>query len=175
MTFKIDPEFENLIPPQTDAPTYRGVVSMMPSARGFTPALVRSALTHLAGLESTDYYPLYTYDREPIKHLAEKDEWTDDDKRSALFMFVKYRRILMRDGFDYYAVFPKNRFNHNLDVRTKKAYAHMDYLMKNHGIKPPRGCDLRPLEDMEQWVHDKIIEVRILNAKRNGNPAATAR
>lgn len=138
-------------------------------------ALVRSAIQHLHAVESTEYYPLYTYDQDPIKHLVEKDEWTDEDKRTALFMFARYRRILIRDGFDYYKVFPKNRFNHDLETRTRKAYHQMDHLVKKYGIKPPRGFDLRPLEDLEQWVHDKIIEVRILNAERIGNPAATAK
>lgn len=138
-------------------------------------SLVRSAIQHLDTIDSTDYYPLHEYDRDTLHRLATTDPWTDDDARSAMFLFAKYRRILIRDGFDYHAVFPKNRHNHDEEERTKKVYEHLDYLVKRHNVKPPFCFDLRSLDEMEQWVKNKIIEVRILNAKRNGTAAATAR
>jgi len=135
--------------------------------------LLRSAMQHLAGFSSIDEYSLYTYDRDALTRLSSIESWTDEDKRQALFMFAKYRRILIHAGYDYHMVFPRNKDNHDLVMRTKKVYEYMDYLVKTHNIKPPRAFDLMQLEDVEQWVRDKIIEVRILNAKRNGCNATT--
>lgn len=139
------------------------------------PSLVRSAIQHLDTIESADHYPLFLYDRDTLHRLATTDPWTDADQRSALFLFAKYRRILMRDGFDYHVVFPKNRHNHDEEQRVKAVYTHLDYLMKHHNVKPPHCFDLRPLEDMERWVKNKIMEVRIKNAERNGTAVATAK
>lgn len=138
-------------------------------------SLVLRAMQHLDTFESADHYPLYTYDRDTLHRLATTEPWTEDDKRSALFLFAKYRRVLMRDGFDYYAVFPKTRENHDLEERTKKVYRYLDYLVKHHGVKPPRGAELMMLESLEVWVKNKIIEVRILNAERNGTNLAASR
>ena len=132
-------------------------------------SIVRPAIIHLASLENETQYPLYLYDKGSLHKLSQTQEWTDEDKRAALFLFAKYRRILIRDGFDYYAIFPKNKMNYDLEERVKKAYSYLDYLVKNHNIKPPRGFDLLPLEDMEKWVYDEIIKVRIDHARRDGN------
>lgn len=137
------------------------------------PALVRSAIQHLDAVESTDYHPILVYDRDTLHRLATADPWTDEDKRSALFLFAKYRRILIRDGFDYHAVFPKNQLNHEEMERVKKVYHYLDYLVKRHNVKPPFCFDLRPIDEMESWVKSKIIEVRIANAERNGTAVAT--
>lgn len=131
-------------------------------------SLVRSAIQHLGALDSCDQYPLYTYDRDDLHRLATADPWSDHDKRAALFLFAKYRRILMRDGFNYYTVFPRTKWNHDEEVRVKKVYQYMDYLVRTHGLKPPHGFDLRPLDDVERWVREKIIEMRIKHAGRNG-------
>jgi hypothetical protein len=136
-------------------------------------AYVRSAIKHLAGFESVKEYPLYEYDREQIRQIATTEEWTDADKRAALFLFAKYRRVLVRDGFDYYKVFPKNSHNADLEARTKKVWDYVDYLVKHHNQKPPRGYDLLPLEDLELWVREKIVELRGKNAERNGTTVAT--
>ena len=152
----------------------RGVVFNGEGGRGVCEGmipLVRSAIQHLASLGSTEEYPLYLDDRDKLVRLATTEEWTDEDKRTALLLFAKYRRILIRDGFDYYAVFPKNKYNHDLEDRVKKVYGFMDYLQKTHNIKPPFGFDLMPVDDVEKWVRNKIIEVRILNAQRSGTAA----
>jgi hypothetical protein len=135
--------------------------------------IVKQAVNHLALLENETEYPLYLYDRDEIHRLSHAAEWTDKDKRSGLFLFAKYRRVLIRDGFDYYKIFPKSKHNHDLEERTTRVYRHLDYLVKHHHVKPPRGADLMILESLEEWVKNKIIEVRILNAKRNGNAAAS--
>lgn len=136
---------------------------------------VQQAIKHLASLDNGGEYPLYVYDRDNIRRLANAIEWTDGDKRSGLFLFAKYRRILIRDGFDYYKIFPRTKADHDLEERTTKVYRHLDYLVKHHNVKPPRGADLMMLESLEAWVKNKIIEVRILNAERKGAPAPTTR
>lgn len=130
--------------------------------------LLISAIKYLSDYGSTPEYPLYHFDKDDIDHLSTTDTWTNDDKRKGLYLFVKYRRILIRAGFDYYSLFPKNNYNHDLVERTNKIYKHLDYLVSKHKIKPPRAFDLMPLEDVEEWVRNKIIEMRVLNAGRDG-------
>lgn len=136
-----------------------------------TLPLVRSAIQHLAKIGSVDDYPLYEIDRETFIRLTAPDvEWSANDQREALMLFAKYRRILIRDGFDYYTVFPKNKYNHDVATKVKRVYGYMDYLVKSHGIKPPHGFDLMPLDDAEKWVREMVVAVRIKNARRNADP-----
>lgn len=129
--------------------------------------LVRSAIHHLTGLGANEELcPFYLTDRPALDRLDAIPDWSPDDQRVALLLFAKYRRLLIRNGFDYHTIFPKNKDNHDLVARIKKVYEHADYLVKTHNIRPPRGFDLMPLESVDQWVRDKIIEARVMNARR---------
>lgn len=120
----------------------------------------------IAVLSQNTSYLYIEGDRTFVSSLAKKDEWVKDEKIQALMLVHKYRRFLILKGVDYHSVFPKTKHNRTDVEKIKNISKILLILEKTYNIRPPRGYDLMPIDDLEMWVKEKAKEV--IGAQRNG-------
>lgn len=113
-------------------------------------------------------------DRDLIRSLTSRQEWTPEEKRRALMLFHKYRRFLISKGVDYYSVFPKSEQNRADIEEINDVSKALGILQNSYGVRPPRNYDLMPFEELRAWTYSKVKEV-IYSAKQTGETTASAR